>query len=68
MDKTIIIMIFILLVGSVTAVNYDYIYNPYSGRQDRSTSLNQSGNDIIADNITAKNGTNNLIAKANNSK
>jgi hypothetical protein len=42
---------FVLLSLLVVGVNYDYIYNPYTGKRDRSISLNQTGNNITADNF-----------------
>ena len=50
MGKAIIYLIGILLISYiVTAINYDYIYNPYTAKQDRSISLNQSGDNVTAD-------------------
>lgn len=50
MGKTInLILICILCSTIVISVNYDYIYNPYTAKQDRSIKLNQSGNNFTAD-------------------
>ena len=52
MEKVIkYLLLFIVLGGIVVAQNYMWLYNPYTGRLDRSLSLNQTGNDIIADNF-----------------
>ena len=47
-------LIALILIGAVFAVNYDYIYNPYTAKQDRSINLNQSGfnmSDLYVNNI-----------------
>ena len=31
--------------------NYEYLYNPYTAKRDRTLKLNQSGNNLIADNF-----------------
>ena len=50
MEKVIkYLVVFIILAGLVAATNFEYRYNPYTGRQDRSISLNQTGNNITAD-------------------
>jgi len=47
MGKTMILFLILILLSSIViAVNYDYIYNPYTAKQDRSNSLNQSGLNI----------------------
>jgi len=56
MGKSLIIILSILLmVGLVVAVNFEYRYNPYSGKRDRTISLNQTQmnfTEIIAGNIS----------------
>ncbi|MAF50786.1 MAG: hypothetical protein CMH64_01715 [Nanoarchaeota archaeon] len=52
MGKTIIYFLMSLfLISVVIAVNYDYIYNPYTAKLDRSLKLNQSGSDLIVDTL-----------------
>ena len=56
MGKTIkyliICSVFLLLaVLLVASANYEYFYNPYTAKQDRSLSLNQTGWNITADNF-----------------
>jgi len=50
MGKAIIyLMIGFMLIGSVVALpNFDWFLNPYTGKFDRSLSLNQSGNNFTA--------------------
>ncbi len=63
MGKTInFIICMLVLVSLVTAINYEYRYNPYTGKRDRTIKLNQSG-----DNLTADNFFGNLFGLANNS-
>jgi hypothetical protein len=46
-------IIFIMLVPSVHSLtgNYDFFYNPFTAKQDRSLSVNQTGFNITADNF-----------------
>ena len=62
MNNKILSLIFALfmLVTIGFATNYDYLYNPYTGMQDRSLSLNQTGNALIVVNLTVNN-----VLKAN---
>ncbi len=65
MGKTIIpILLILLLIGIVYAANanYEYLYNPYSGKRDRTIKLNQSDFNLTADNFFG-----NLTGTANNS-
>ena len=39
-----LIVSMLLLVSLVAAANYEYKYSPYTGKQDRTRSTNQSGN------------------------
>ena len=58
MEKTIkYLLLFLVLGGIVIAQNFQYLYNPYTGRQDRSLSLNQTGYTIIADGFTLNDST-----------
>ncbi len=58
MGKAIIYLIIgILLIVSVSAINFQWLYNPYTARLDRSLSLNQSGNEMVMDNLTVGNLT-----------
>jgi len=49
MKKGLILVLLILSLSLVTASTYDYKYNPYSGKQDRSLALNQSGTNFTMD-------------------
>ena len=52
MGKAIIfLLIGILMISIVTAANYDWLYNPYTAKQDRSLSLNQTGNNMTMNNL-----------------
>ena len=56
MGKTLKIIYFVLLsfvlIGSLAfAANYEYLHNPFTGRQDRSLSLNQTNNNFTVDYI-----------------
>lgn len=44
-----IIVSMLLLVTLVSAVNYIYLYNPYTAKRDRTISLNQSDDNITVD-------------------
>lgn len=50
-------ILFLLVVTFGMAANYDWLYNPYTGRQDRSLSLNQTGNNMSMDCLNADDGT-----------
>lgn len=55
MGKTInFIICMLVLVSLVTAINYEYKYNPYTGKRDRTVKLNQSGDNITADYFTGQ--------------
>ncbi len=51
MDKTIIYLIaaFVFISVVVADTNFEFRYNPYTGKLDRNIKLNQSGNNITAD-------------------
>ena len=56
MAKAIIfILILSLFIVGVTAQNYEYKYSPYTAKLDRTTSLNQSGNNGTFSNLTVDN-------------
>lgn len=53
MGKAIIVfIIFFLIMTWVYAANYDFFYNPYTVKLDRSLSLNQTGFKITISNLT----------------
>ena len=47
-----LLAVLFLLITIVGAANYEYLYNPYSGTQDRSLSLNQTNSALIVTNLT----------------
>ncbi len=52
MKKAIIyLMVFLIVSSIVSAINYEFIYNPYTGKRDRTITLNQSGNNLTIDNL-----------------
>ncbi len=53
MGKAIIILFLILVPTIVGAVNYEYKYNPYTGKLDRTSSANQTGQNYTFNNIIA---------------
>lgn len=53
-----------MLISIVYAINYDYIYNPYTGKLDRSIKLNQSGDNMTADEFFKSDGTDCCAAAA----
>ena len=56
MGKTIIILLILsLFIISAGAQNYEYKYNPYTGKRDRTLSLNQSGENFTFSNVTTDN-------------
>ncbi len=49
--KIVWLLILVLMISPVIATNYDWFINPFTSRQDRSVNLNQTGNNITADNF-----------------
>lgn len=47
--KLSILVLAIILISFVYSANYEFFYNPYTAKQDRSLSLNQTGNNFTAD-------------------
>jgi hypothetical protein len=47
--KISILILAMILITFVYSANYEYFYNPYTAKQDRSLSLNQTGNNFTAD-------------------
>ncbi len=45
----IILMLLLMVVSVIGTANYRFLYNPYTGKLDRTLKLNQSGNNITAD-------------------
>jgi hypothetical protein len=49
MDKNILILMVVMMIPITIAGNFDWLYNPYTTKQDRSLSLNQTNYNFTAD-------------------
>ena len=47
--------ILLLILLEVSAVNYRYLYNPYTGKRDRTIKLNQSGENMTMSGLLVEN-------------
>ena len=45
-------VLFLLIIAVVIAASYEYSFNPFTGRQDRTRSTNQSGTNWIFENVS----------------